>query len=327
MNGLALCAGIGGLELGLRLAIGDTYRTVCYVERDAFAAAILVARMEDAAMDRAPIWDDLTTFDGGAWRGVVDIVTSGFPCQPFSVSGKRRGIEDERWLWPDIARIVGDVGPRLVFLENVPGLVHHGLRVVWSDLRRMGFRVRAGFFSAAEVGAPHRRQRLFVLADRDLDGQQSERSGRLFDGERAACGHDADGCGAAVADAPQFCERESNNEERAKPRDDTRQDVGGRGMYVDAARRPGADGDESGWSSRPCWPPAPNAGRDGEGWPAGLEPFICRVADGPTDRLDRLRCIGNGVVPLVAAHAWRTLLTDAAMEGGEERFDQHDGDT
>lgn len=82
MNGLALCAGVGGLELGLRLAIGPSYRTVCFVEREAFAAATLVARMEDEALDQAPVWDDLTTFDGRPWCGVVDLVAAGFPCQP-----------------------------------------------------------------------------------------------------------------------------------------------------------------------------------------------------------------------------------------------------
>src|SRR5262245_17779546 len=98
--GLSLCSGVYGLELGLHLALGDAYRTVCAIERDAYAAAILVARMEEQALAPFPIWDDLTTFDGRAWRGRVDLISAGFPCQPASTAGARKGIEDERWLWP-----------------------------------------------------------------------------------------------------------------------------------------------------------------------------------------------------------------------------------
>ena len=111
MNGLALCGGIGGLELGLDLAMPD-YRTVCYVEREAAAAAILVAAMEHDTLAQAPVWDDLLTFRGRQWRGVVDCVSAGFPCQPWSASGKRQGTADERWIWPAIARMTS-LGQRI----------------------------------------------------------------------------------------------------------------------------------------------------------------------------------------------------------------------
>ena len=126
MNVLGLCAGVGGLELGVKLAV-PTARAVCYIERETYNAAVLVARMADGSLDEAPIWGDLATFDGRPWRGVVDCVTAGFPCQPFSGAGKRLGTDDPRWLWPHIERIIRDVGPRRVFLENVPGLIHAGL--------------------------------------------------------------------------------------------------------------------------------------------------------------------------------------------------------
>ncbi|HEY2592523.1 MAG TPA: DNA cytosine methyltransferase, partial [Chloroflexota bacterium] len=161
---MALCAGAGGLELGLRIALGDDYRSVVYVEREAYAAATLVARMADAALDHAPVWDDLTTFDGNGWRGVVDLVSAGFSCQPWSPAGKRLGIADERWLWPDIHRIVCEVGPDWVFLENVPGLVHGGLEHVLRDLAASGFDAEWDCLSAAEVGASQLRQRLYILA-------------------------------------------------------------------------------------------------------------------------------------------------------------------
>jgi len=164
VNGLALCSGIGGIDLGLRLALGQSYRTVCHVEREAYAAACLVARMEDQALDATPIWDDLLTFDGRPWRGVVDIVTAGFPCQPWSQSGRRLGLEDERWIWPDISRVIGEISPGVVLLENVPGLVRFGLREVLSDLASLGFNAEWDHFSACEMGATHTRERVFILA-------------------------------------------------------------------------------------------------------------------------------------------------------------------
>lgn len=172
VNGLALCAGIGGLELGLRLAMPN-YRTVVYVERESYAAATLVARMEDAAMDSAPIWDDLTTFDGAAWRGCVDIVTAGFPCQPWSFAGSRAGTDDERWIWPAIARIIRDVEPGAVFLENVPGLVSGGLEHVLWSLASLWFDAEWCVLGASDLGASHQRKRLFILAH--ARGKRSER--------------------------------------------------------------------------------------------------------------------------------------------------------
>jgi len=169
MNGLALCAGHGGLELGLKLALGGGYRTVGYVEREAYAAAALVARMEDEALDRAPVWDDIKTFDGGPWRGLVDIVSGGYPCQPFSVAGRMRGADDPRHLWPDVRRIVGEVRPGLCFFENVANHLRLGFREVRGDLRSLGYEVESGIFSAQEVGAPHLRKRLFILAYRESE--------------------------------------------------------------------------------------------------------------------------------------------------------------
>lgn len=164
MRGLALCAGVGAMELGLSLALGRTYRTVCYVEREAYAAGVLVARMEDKALDQAPIWDDLTTFDGRPWRGVVDLVSSGLPCQPYSVAGKQLGHDDERALWPHFVRIVRECEPTFVFLENVPAFRKH-FEPVWGELRAMGFEWAPPLLqTASESGAPHIRERFFALA-------------------------------------------------------------------------------------------------------------------------------------------------------------------
>lgn len=166
--GLSLCSGTGGLDLGLSIAIPG-YRTVGHVERETFAAATLVARMEDATLDCAPVWDDVASFDGRPWRGAVDIVTAGYPCQPFSVAGKRLGTEDPRHLWPHVARIIGECEPPFVFLENVAHHLRLGFPEVASGLVGMGYRLAAGLFTAAEVGAPHKRERLFILAIREGD--------------------------------------------------------------------------------------------------------------------------------------------------------------
>jgi DNA (cytosine-5)-methyltransferase 1 len=158
------------LDEGLRTGFeyfGIGYRTVAYVEREAYAAASLVARMEDGALDQAPVWSDLTTFDSAAWRGKLDCVTAGFPCQPHSVAGKRKGLDDDRWIWPNIVDIIRASGAWLIWLENVTGLVSTGgLAACLEDLSALGFNAEWGVLSAGEVGASHRRERLFILAHR-----------------------------------------------------------------------------------------------------------------------------------------------------------------
>ncbi|WP_229704467.1 DNA cytosine methyltransferase [Gemmobacter aquaticus] len=148
--GLSLCSGAGGLDLGLAIAIPG-YRAVGHVERETFAAATLVARMEDASLGQSVVWDDVGTFDGRPWRGAVDIVTAGYPCQPFSVAGKRRGADDPRHLWPHVARIIGEVEPPFVFLENVAHHLRLGFPEVASGLVGMGYKLAAGLFTAAEA--------------------------------------------------------------------------------------------------------------------------------------------------------------------------------
>jgi DNA (cytosine-5)-methyltransferase 1 len=170
VHGLGLCAGAGGLELGLDLVFGGRYRTVCHVEREAYVAAGLAARMEAGALPQAPIWDDLTTFDGRRWRGLVDVVAGGIPCQPASQAGKKEGVADSRWLWPHALRVVAECEPELVFFENVSGLVSGKLQVgfeaILNGLQGLGYQVAAGLFTAEEVGAPHKRERVFILGRR-----------------------------------------------------------------------------------------------------------------------------------------------------------------
>jgi len=372
--GLSLCSGAGGLDLGLAIAIPG-YRAVGHVERETFAAATLVARMEDTSLDQAIVWDDVGTFDGRPWRGAVDIVTAGYPCQPFSVAGKRRGADDPRHLWPHVARIIGEIKPPFVFLENVAHHLRLGFPEVASGLVGLGYRLAAGLFTAAEVGAPHKRERLFILAIRE--GDELADPARLL--WHPVEWREPDGIAAAMADAEGERERKQADEAdavagggaaRHEPRDDgspvadaadrqlpqpgwraARRERSGphgarladaygerrlqaeRGQTsvgrsdpcsgnVDDADSAGSQGwgDDLGQHAgeRPAWPPGPG---DADGWERylrcapDLEPAVRRGADGLAHRVDRLRLCGNGVVPLVAAHALRTLAAKLLADG------------
>ena len=153
---------MGGLDLAVGLAVPGS-RSVLYVEAEASAAAILAARMADGSLAPAAVWSDLGTFDGRPWRGVVDCLIAGLPCQPYSTAGKQRGHDDERAIWPEFMRVVGEVRPALVFLENVPAFLRF-FQPVGERLSELGYRYQAGIFSAAEVGASHLRERFFCLA-------------------------------------------------------------------------------------------------------------------------------------------------------------------
>jgi DNA (cytosine-5)-methyltransferase 1 len=172
---LGLCAGYGGIELGLKRAI-PSLRTVALCEIEAFAIANLVSKMEAGLMDPAPIWPDLKTFPWAAFRDQVDILTGGYPCQPFSAAGQRKGKDDPRHLWPYIADGIRLLRPRCCFFENVEGHISLGLSDVIEDLAGMGYRTTWGVFSASECGAPHQRKRVFILANHDSErGQEFAR--------------------------------------------------------------------------------------------------------------------------------------------------------
>jgi DNA (cytosine-5)-methyltransferase 1 len=170
MNELALFAGAGGGILGGKL-LG--WRTVCAVERDAYAAQVLAQRQNDGILEAFPIWSDVQTFDGKPWREIVDIISGGFPCQDISVAGKGAGIEGEKsGMWKEFLRIIGDIRPRFVFVENSPMLTSRGLGVVLGDLAAAGYDAEWTCLSAAEVGANHVRDRIWILANADSKGSK-----------------------------------------------------------------------------------------------------------------------------------------------------------
>lgn len=171
MNELALFAGAGGGLLGGKL-LG--WRTICAVEREAYAAQVLAQRQNDGSIEPFPIWSDVCSFDGKQWRGIVDVVSGGFPCQDISAAGKGAGIDGSRSsMWKQMARIIGEVRPRYAFMENSPMLVSRGLAVVISDLAALGYDAKWLCLSAEECGANHRRDRIWILAT-DTNMQQQK---------------------------------------------------------------------------------------------------------------------------------------------------------
>ena len=152
--------------MGLMLA-EPGYHTRAFVEWEEWPRTVLIAAQAARYFAPAPIWDDLRSFDARVFRGAFDIIVAGYPCQPFSAAGKREGANDPRHLWPDVARVISECNPEWVFLENVPGHVTLGLETVLRELWGLGYTPAAGLFSAAEVGAPHQRLRIFILAHTD----------------------------------------------------------------------------------------------------------------------------------------------------------------
>ena len=169
-NELHLFAGAGGGILG-GILLGHT--CVCAVEIEPYARQVLLARQRDGMLPIFPIWDDVRTFDGRPWRGIVRTVCGGFPCQDISAAGTvngNKGLDGERsGLWSEMRRIVCEVSPQYVFVENSPMLTLRGLGRVLGDLAEMGYDARWGVLGALDAGAPHERERIWILADAGKD--------------------------------------------------------------------------------------------------------------------------------------------------------------
>ena len=183
---LSLCAGYGGIDLGLRRVLPEC-RTVAYVEIEAFAIQNLVDKIETEQLDPAPVYTDVKSFPFKEFRGCVDILSGGFPCQPFSQAGSQRSTEDPRHIFPYILEGIRECRPSVVFLENVEGIISSKtkdgesvLQYVLRSLEKVGYSATAGVFSASEIGAPHQRKRVFILGYSTSDGsyQRSEEARR-----------------------------------------------------------------------------------------------------------------------------------------------------
>jgi site-specific DNA-cytosine methylase len=170
INCVSLCSGYGGLDLGLRRCLGDRLLTVAHAEIEATASELLLSRMQTGHLDAAPIWSDLRTFPWRRFLGLVDLVHGGYPCQPYSVVGRRLGDGDPRAIWSSIRDGLAVVRPAMVFFENVEGHLDNGCREVVGDLVDLGYRVEVGLFAAEEVGSPQGRARMFMLGLRPDHG-------------------------------------------------------------------------------------------------------------------------------------------------------------
>ena len=314
LNELALFAGAGGGILGGHL-LG--WRTVCAVEFAAYPRSVLLARQRDGMLPRFPIWDDVTTFDGNPWRGRVDVVSGGFPCQDISVAGKGEGLSGERsGLWSEMARIISEVQPRFAFVENSPMLTSRGLGVVLGDLSQMGYNCEWGVVGADDAGAPHRRDRIWILAYARVYGSQAtEQDGcdRTKGSGPNPIRIRVEGCRATEGQHPIGQLANANVFGCLHGQAEERPTKGG----VHAQREPepsgedvaNATGEQGGRLFERTLPANACAGSYGRGqadwW--STEPGLGRVANGVANRVDRLKAIGNGQVPAAASLAWNTL--------------------
>jgi DNA (cytosine-5)-methyltransferase 1 len=289
LNELALFAGAGGGILGGHL-LG--WRTVCAVEWEPYPASVLCARQNDGLLPHFPIWDDVQTFDGKPWRGLVDVVSGGFPCQDISAAGNGAGIDGERsGMWREMARIIHEVRPRYVFVENSPMLTSRGLGTVLGDLASMGFDAKWGVLGAADIGAPHKRDRIWILCTHP---DKQRWNFRCSNWEKRS-----------VLSNERW--QASENQPKGKRWGDRigqiSSDVANTSNEGLQGHRNSGINDKSIQQERFPW--AGSNGGSSDWWQ--IEPDVGRVADGVASRVDRLKAIGNGQVPLCAATAWRLL--------------------
>lgn len=355
--GLSLCAGGGGLDMGLGLA-EPGFASAVYCDIEEYPRTVIAAAQLAGYFHPAPIWDDLKRFSGRPWNGIADTLLAGYPCQPFSQAGQRKGKDDPRHLWPHIARIISEIySLEWLFFENVSGHVTLGLDEVCRDIRRLGFTPAVGLFTAAETGAAHERLRLFIVAHRDRsqlcpDGRQSV--------TRADGRNDFGGGGGINVDHTiprrQQQGRNGDHAEHERQQLDTtdramadtscaeleriqpgQHDTGGRkiadgylALFGRARLHAPGPSDTAAWhdtivtdrrldllpaaslDDAILWADYHAQALGGTGQ-AAAEPAVCRMADGLAARSRALRLLGNGVVPLVAGYAWRTLAASHGL--------------
>ena len=271
LNELALFAGCGGGILAGHL-LG--WRCVAAVEIEDYPRRVLLQRQADGFLPRFPIWDDASTFDGRPWRGKVDVISGGFPCQDISIAGRGAGLDGEQSsMWYHMARVVSEVRPRFVFVENSPMLIHRGIGRVLGDLSCLGYDSKWTVMGAADVGAPHKRDRAWIVA------------------------HSRHGGGGDAKATPSG--QDSSSEWSLHPDKVTRSSEQSQTLADTSTENVQRQGIPLGVRQERDTP-------SGSGWWA-VEPRLGRVAHGVAHRVDRLKAIGNGQVPLCAATAWRLL--------------------
>ena len=331
MNELALFAGAGGGILGGKL-LG--WRTVCAVEWEAYPASVLCARQNDGLLESFPIWDDIQTFDGKPWRGIVDVISGGFPCQDISAAGKGAGIDGKRsGMWGEMARVVGEVRPKYVFVENSPMLVNRGLERVIGDLTKIGYDTKWVVMGAADVGANHQRDRIWIVgkaqssnanlqstyAEQECKHDWSKESSRSRTREMGASDaeetnvSDTESCRSGRITREFQTQDEQQKTKRQKEwlwqfdnASESNDMAHARCELWDERNTAELDAKEKiGTSSSILNQPSGERFGTKQWWET--EPNVGRMVNGLAAGVDRLKAIGNGQVPLCAATAWRVL--------------------
>ncbi len=313
MNELSLFTGAGGGVLGTHHLLG--WKTCGYVEWNEYCQRVIAARIADGYLTSAPIFTDVREFvqSGAAeqYRGIADVVAAGFPCQPFSVAGKQLAANDERNMWPAARDVIRIVQPQSVLLENVPGLVSCGyIGTVIADLAALGYVGRWGVIGACDTGAPHKRDRLWIVAHTKCGASEQRCDAAMQRGWQGETEQVGMGGGDMADTSRKFGNGSSNH-------------TGSDSEHAQAVSESGngGDGSDIGYANaarqQELHAPAiasrtqPLAGGLAGWWlrDPGDEPEsgVGRVADGVAYRVDRLKAIGNGQVPAVAARAWWEL--------------------
>lgn len=275
LNGLDLFSGYGGLTL----ALSPWVWPIAYCEIERYPQGILLSRMADGNIPTAPIWDDIKTFNGRPWKGRVDIIYGGFPCQDLSVAGSGKGLAGERsGLFFEIMRLSKEIRPSFIFLENVIGIRKRGLHTVGRELAYLGYDCRWYSLSAAEVGANHKRDRWFCLAHANGAKlwKQSRGSSRTSGKSEIKFGIN----GASKQIPHSYSKGQCGQTDAAQEKDIKRE------------------------REKDRWTKAAAFERDW--WK--IEPDFCRVVNGCPFRVDQIKALGNGVVPLQARTAFKKLM-------------------
>ena len=323
MNGLALCAGVAGLERGIESVLPGS-RTVCYVEGETYPASVLASKMEAGSLPKAPIWSNVRTFDGTTWRGKVSFISGGFPCQPYSTAGKQLADKDPRDLWPDFARIISEVRPQFIFLENVPNVVKWALPTVLKDLSQMGYDAAWCVVAASEVGAPHKRARWFLFAH---SNDSTKHAMRFHEPQPSTKEFEAIDMADANSESYSKPQRTGRELQQKGSRLEGRKDERETGDFLESSSekichtncdRCGQHSDAKSCKriigKRQLERDRPKNFGSIDTFPDSIsehwkvEPGMGRMVDGVADWVHRMRACGNGVVPQQAAYAYSILM-------------------